>query len=143
VVTIEILGRDLFATFFHHYFSTSTWLLLLVAAVEVDFAAVIEVVEGTCFRLFAVLIASGGRGGFSGGRGGGRGGLGFGGGRGGRGGVDKRGGRGGGRGAPRGGRGGARGGAKVMIEPHRHAGILLIAASSPQVYSLHEARKTC
>lgn len=97
-----------------------------MAAAEADFEAVIEVAGGACFPFVrnAVLIASGGRGGFSGGRGGGRGGLGFGGGRGGRGGVDKRGGRGGGRGAPRGGRGGARGGAKVMIEPHRHAGIL-------------------
>ncbi|KAJ5204715.1 rRNA methyltransferase NOP1 [Penicillium cinerascens] len=79
----------------------------------------------------------GGRGGFGGGdrggRGGGRGGFG---GRGGRGGGDRgRGGRGGGRGAPRGGRGaprggrggaaGARGGAKVIIEPHRHAGVFV------------------
>ncbi|KAI9265835.1 Fibrillarin [Helicostylum pulchrum] len=70
----------------------------------------------------------GGRGGFGGGRGGGRGG--FGGDRGGRGGFG--GGRGaprGGRGAPRGGRGGfgggARGGAKVVVEPHRHAGIFV------------------
>ena len=56
----------------------------------------------------------------------------FGGGRGGRG--DSRGGfrgRGGSRGAPRGGRGarggrgGMRGGAKVMIEPHRFAGIFI------------------
>ncbi|KAI9361499.1 Fibrillarin-domain-containing protein [Pilaira anomala] len=88
----------------------------------------------------------GGRGGFGGGRGGGRGGFGgdrggrggFGGGRGGgRGGFGgDRGGRGGGRGAPRGGRGaprggrggfggGARGGAKVVVEPHRHAGIFV------------------
>ncbi|KAG0158611.1 hypothetical protein PDIDSM_6126 [Penicillium digitatum] len=71
-----------------------------------------------------------------GGRGGGRGG--FGGRGGGRGGFGDRGGRGGGRGAPRGGRGaprggrgaprgggGARGGAKVVIEPHRHAGIFV------------------
>ncbi|CAI7632103.1 hypothetical protein PENPOL_c004G10829 [Penicillium polonicum] len=80
----------------------------------------------------------GGRGGFGdrGGRGGGRGG--FGGRGGGRGGFGDRGGRGGGRGAPRGGRGaprggrgaprgggGARGGAKVVIEPHRHAGIFV------------------
>ncbi|KAI3097157.1 hypothetical protein CBS147338_4898 [Penicillium roqueforti] len=70
-----------------------------------------------------------GRGGFGGDRGGGRGG---------RGGFGDRGGRGGGRGAPRGGRGaprggrgaprgggGARGGAKVVIEPHRHAGIFV------------------
>ncbi|KAI7898224.1 Fibrillarin-domain-containing protein [Cokeromyces recurvatus] len=87
----------------------------------------------------------GGRGGF-GGRGGGRGG--FGGDRGGRGGRGggrggfggdrgrARGGRGasrGGRGGPRGGarggrggaRGGAKGGAKVIIEPHRHAGIFV------------------
>ncbi|GAA5799755.1 fibrillarin [Helicostylum pulchrum] len=71
----------------------------------------------------------GGRGGF-GGRGGGRGG--FGGDRGGRGGFGDRGGRGGsrGRGAPRGGArggfgGGARGGAKVVVEPHRHAGIFV------------------
>ncbi|KAK4512777.1 uncharacterized protein ATC70_003483 [Mucor velutinosus] len=68
----------------------------------------------------------GGRGGFSGGRGGGRGG--FGGDRGGRGGA--RGGRGAprGRGGARGGRGGAggaRGGAKVVVEPHRHAGIFV------------------
>ncbi|KGO62236.1 Fibrillarin [Penicillium expansum] len=80
----------------------------------------------------------GGRGGFGdrGGRGGGRGG--FGGRGGGRGGFGDRGGRGGGRGAPRGGRGaprggrgaprgggGAGGGAKVVIEPHRHAGIFV------------------
>ncbi|KAF7517673.1 hypothetical protein PCG10_001048 [Penicillium crustosum] len=67
----------------------------------------------------------GGRGGF-GGRGGGRGGFGDRGGRGGGRGAP-RGGRGaprGGRGAPRGG-GGARGGAKVVIEPHRHAGIFV------------------
>ncbi|CAO0801496.1 unnamed protein product [Mucor circinelloides] len=68
----------------------------------------------------------GGRGGFGGGRGGGRGG--FGGDRGGRGGA--RGGRGAprGRGGARGGRGGAggaRGGAKVVVEPHRHAGIFV------------------
>jgi hypothetical protein len=49
-----------------------------------------------------ILILSGGRGGFGGGRGGSR----------------------GGRGGARGGRGGARGGARVMVEPHRHAGIL-------------------
>ncbi|GAN05061.1 fibrillarin [Mucor ambiguus] len=72
----------------------------------------------------------GGRGGFGGGRGGGRGGFGggFGGDRGGRGGA--RGGRGAprGRGGARGGRGGAggaRGGAKVVVEPHRHAGIFV------------------
>ncbi|KAJ5954109.1 Fibrillarin [Penicillium viridicatum] len=68
----------------------------------------------------------GGRGGFGGGRGGGRGGFGDRGGRGGGRGAP-RGGRGaprGGRGAPRGG-GGARGGAKVVIEPHRHAGIFV------------------
>ncbi|CAI6336310.1 unnamed protein product [Periconia digitata] len=85
----------------------------------------------------------GGRGGFGGdrgGRGGGRGGFGDRGGRGGgRGGFGDRGGRGGGRGAPRGGprggRGGARGGrggaagarggAKVIVEPHRHAGVFV------------------
>ncbi|KAH8815663.1 fibrillarin [Xylogone sp. PMI_703] len=81
----------------------------------------------------------GGRGGFGGGRGGGdRGGRGggrggFGGGRGGpaRGGRGGGRGGGGGRGAPRGrgGRGGpkggAKGGAKVIIEPHRHAGIFV------------------
>ncbi|KAI8932766.1 Small subunit processome complex component [Plenodomus lindquistii] len=88
----------------------------------------------------------GGRGGFGGGRGGGdRGGRGGftprggarGGARGGgRGGFGDRGGRGGGRGAPRGGRGaprggarggrgGARGGAKVIVEPHRHAGVFV------------------
>ncbi|KAJ5096813.1 small subunit processome complex component [Penicillium angulare] len=85
----------------------------------------------------------GGRGGFGGGdrggRGGGRGGFG------GRGGGDRGrggfGGRGGGRGGPRGGRGGdrgrggrgggrggaqgAKGGAKVIIEPHRHAGVFV------------------
>ncbi|ORX83012.1 Fibrillarin [Basidiobolus meristosporus CBS 931.73] len=66
----------------------------------------------------------GARGGFGGGRGGGRGG--FGGGRGG-----ARGGRGGARGGARGGRGGARGGAgpkggnKVVVEPHRHAGVFI------------------
>lgn len=74
----------------------------------------------------------GGRGGF-GGRGGGRGGFGGdrggrGGARGGRGGFGDRGGR-GGRGGARGGRGGAhggaRGGAKVVIEPHRHAGVFI------------------
>lgn len=70
----------------------------------------------------------GGRGGFGGGRGGGRGG--FGGDRGGRGGArgGARGGRGGvrgGRGGARGGRGGAKGGAKVVIEPHRHAGVFI------------------
>ncbi|RWA07145.1 hypothetical protein EKO27_g7958 [Xylaria grammica] len=81
----------------------------------------------------------GGRGGFGGGRGGGRGG--FGGDRGGRGGS-RGGGRGGfgdrgrggprGRGAPRGGARGGRGGgkpggagAKVVVEPHRHAGIFV------------------
>ncbi|KAI8056694.1 Fibrillarin-domain-containing protein [Syncephalis plumigaleata] len=85
----------------------------------------------------------GGRGGFGGGRGGGRGGArgggrggGFGGGRGGgAGGVQKRGGFGGGRGGDRGGRGGGRGrgaprgggrgGAKVIVEPHRHAGVFV------------------
>ncbi|BFZ53975.1 Small subunit processome complex component [Savitreella phatthalungensis] len=88
----------------------------------------------------------GGRGGFSGGgRGGGRGGFGGGAPGGGRGGFTPRGGRGGlgsrGRGGPpgrggrggggaRGGRGGgrggaAKGGAKVIIEPHRHAGIFI------------------
>ncbi|KAL7272894.1 Small subunit processome complex component [Rhizina undulata] len=77
----------------------------------------------------------GGRGGFGGGRGGGRGGAGAarGGGRGGRGGgrggPPGRGGRGG---APRGGRGGAaggaRGGSKVIIEPHRHAGVFVARA---------------
>ncbi|TPX42510.1 hypothetical protein SeMB42_g04856 [Synchytrium endobioticum] len=89
-----------------------------------------------------------GRGGFRGGRGGGRGGGGGfgGGGRGGApssrgrpglgtrgGGLSKRGGPGGGRGgrgAPRGrggggGRGGARGGAKVVVEPHAHAGVFV------------------
>ncbi|KAI9476855.1 Small subunit processome complex component [Coemansia sp. RSA 989] len=61
----------------------------------------------------------GGRGGGPGGRGGGRGGFG---GRGGaRGGAGGRGGRGG----ARGGRGGAKGGAKVIVEPHRHAGIFV------------------
>ncbi len=74
----------------------------------------------------------GGRGGFGGDRGGrgGRGGFGGrGGSRGGRGGD--RGGRGGdrgGRGGSRGGRGGAsgaRGGAKVVIEPHKHAGVFI------------------
>ncbi|KXJ92823.1 Fibrillarin-domain-containing protein [Microdochium bolleyi] len=68
----------------------------------------------------------GGRGGFGdrGGRGGGRGGFGDRGGRG-RGGFGDRGGR--GRGGPRGGGkpGGARGGAKVVVEPHRHAGVFV------------------
>ncbi|KAF1914770.1 Fibrillarin-domain-containing protein [Ampelomyces quisqualis] len=78
----------------------------------------------------------GGRGGFGGGDRGGRGGFtprgGRGGRGGGRGGFGDRGGRGGGRGAPRGGRGaprggrgGARGGAKVIVEPHRHAGVFV------------------
>lgn len=71
-----------------------------------------------------------GRGGFSGGRGdgGGRGG------RGGRGFSDRgRGGRGRGRGGDRGGRGGRgaggrggmKGGSKVLVEPHRHAGVFI------------------
>ncbi|EJP63900.1 hypothetical protein ACQRIT_006968 [Beauveria bassiana] len=68
----------------------------------------------------------GGRGGFDGGRGGfgGRGGA-RGGGRGGpaRGGA--RGGR-GGRGGARGGAGGQKGGSKVIIEPHRHAGVFVV-----------------
>ncbi|KAI3318177.1 Fibrillarin-domain-containing protein [Xylariaceae sp. AK1471] len=83
----------------------------------------------------------GGRGGFGGGdrggrggRGGSRGGFGDRGGRGGgRGGFGDRGGRGGarGRGAPRGGARGGRGGkpggagARVVVEPHRHAGIFV------------------
>lgn len=58
-----------------------------------------------------------GRGGFGGGRGGGRGGA-----RGGRGGP---GGARGGRGGARGGRGGAKGGSKVVVEPHRHAGVFI------------------
>ena len=57
----------------------------------------------------------GGRGGRGGGRGGSRGGFGA------RGGVMKRGGARGGRG----GRGGMRGGAKVAVEPHRHAGVFI------------------
>ncbi|GMM46298.1 rRNA methyltransferase [Pichia kluyveri] len=71
----------------------------------------------------------GSRGGFGGGRGGSRGGRGgsrggFGGGRGGsRGGA--RGGRGGSRGGRGGAAGGAKGGAKVVIEPHRHAGVFI------------------
>ncbi|BFZ61158.1 Small subunit processome complex component [Saitoella coloradoensis] len=66
----------------------------------------------------------GGRGGF-GGRGGGRGGFG-GGDRGGRGGGRGGfGGRGGGRGGRGGAAGGAKGGAKVVIEPHRHAGVFV------------------
>ncbi|CAN8325924.1 unnamed protein product [Cochlearia groenlandica] len=73
---------------------------------------------------------SGGRGsgGFSGGRGGGRG-RGFGdrGGRGGRGGDRGRGGGRGGRGdrGRGGGRGGMKGGSKVIVEPHRHAGVFI------------------
>ncbi|XP_019642747.1 PREDICTED: rRNA 2'-O-methyltransferase fibrillarin-like [Branchiostoma belcheri] len=71
----------------------------------------------------------GGRGGFSprgggfrgGGRGGGRGGFGD---RGGRGGFRGRG-RGGGRGGRGGGRGGFGGGRKVIVEPHRHAGVFI------------------
>ncbi|KAF1947396.1 Fibrillarin [Clathrospora elynae] len=68
----------------------------------------------------------GGRGGFGdrGGRGGGRGGFGDRGGRGGGRGGDRGRGRGGDRGG-RGGRGGARGGAKVIVEPHRHAGVFV------------------
>ncbi|CAO2652632.1 Nn.00g009150.m01.CDS01 [Neocucurbitaria sp. VM-36] len=68
----------------------------------------------------------GGRGGFGdrGGRGGGRGGFGDRGGRGGGRGAP-RGGRGAPRGGGRGGRGGARGGAKVIVEPHRHAGVFV------------------
>ncbi|KAH9872190.1 Small subunit processome complex component, partial [Plenodomus lingam] len=72
----------------------------------------------------------GGRGGFTprggarGGRGGGRGGFGDRGGRGGGRGAP-RGGRGAPRGGARGGRGGARGGAKVIVEPHRHAGVFV------------------
>eukprot|EP00823_Brevimastigomonas_motovehiculus_P010020 TRINITY_DN997_c0_g1_i1.p1 TRINITY_DN997_c0_g1~~TRINITY_DN997_c0_g1_i1.p1 ORF type:complete len:330 (-),score=76.87 TRINITY_DN997_c0_g1_i1:189-1178(-) len=66
----------------------------------------------------------GGSGGFRGGRGGGRGGS-RGGGRGGsRGGGGGRGGR-GGRGGGRGGRGGMKGGTKMVIEPHRHAGVFI------------------
>ncbi|CCK72527.1 rRNA methyltransferase NOP1 KNAG_0K01645 [Huiozyma naganishii CBS 8797] len=87
----------------------------------------------------------GGRGGFGGGRGGSRGGFGGrgggrggsrggfggrGGGRGGsRGGFGDRGGRGGARGGRGGARGGAaggsRGGAKVVLEPHKHAGVFI------------------
>ncbi|KAF2197726.1 Fibrillarin [Delitschia confertaspora ATCC 74209] len=78
----------------------------------------------------------GGRGGFGGDRGGrggargGRGGFGDRGGRGGRGGGrgaprgGARGGR-GGRGGARGGAGGAKGGQKVIVEPHRHAGVFI------------------
>ena len=75
----------------------------------------------------------GSRGGFRGGRGGaggrgGRGGAARGGSRGGRGGRGgSRGGRGGrgGRGEKAGGKGGAKGGAKVVIEPHKHAGVFI------------------
>ncbi|XP_018447285.1 rRNA 2'-O-methyltransferase fibrillarin 2 [Raphanus sativus] len=70
---------------------------------------------------------SGGRGGSSGGRGRGGGGRGFGdrGGRGGGRGMSRgRGGPGRGRGAP-GGRGGMKGGSKVIVEPHRHAGVFI------------------
>ncbi|XP_025105639.1 rRNA 2'-O-methyltransferase fibrillarin-like isoform X2 [Pomacea canaliculata] len=87
---------------------------------------------------FSPAGGRGGRGGFRGGRGGGdRGGRGgFGGGfgdggsrggfRGGRGGGDRggRGGRGGGRGRGRG-RGGMTGGRKVLVEPHRFAGVFI------------------
>ncbi|KAF8114042.1 hypothetical protein N665_0043s0110 [Sinapis alba] len=70
---------------------------------------------------------SGGRGGSSGGRGRGGGGRGFGdrGGRGGRG-MSRggRGDRGRGRAGP-GGRGGMKGGSKVIVEPHRHAGVFI------------------
>ena len=68
--------------------------------------------------------ARGGRGGARGGSRGGRGGA-RGGSRGGRGGA--RGGRGGARGGKggKGGRGGAKGGAKVVIEPHKHAGVFI------------------
>lgn len=69
---------------------------------------------------FGGASRGGSRGGFGGGRGGSRGG---------RGGAPRGGSRGGRGGAPRGGRGGARGGAKggakVVIEPHRHAGVFI------------------
>ncbi|KAM3504650.1 hypothetical protein MY10362_003428 [Beauveria mimosiformis] len=78
----------------------------------------------------------GGRGGFGRGRGGGRGGFdggrggfgGRGGARGGRGGPARGGARGGrgGRGGARGGAGGQKGGSKVIIEPHRHAGVFVV-----------------
>jgi rRNA 2'-O-methyltransferase fibrillarin len=80
----------------------------------------------------------GGRGGFSGGRGGGRGGRdgGRGGGRG-RGGRDGgRGGR-GGRDGGRGGRGGMSGGAKVAVEPHRHAGIFVARGKEDALVTLN------
>ncbi|XP_028968773.1 rRNA 2'-O-methyltransferase fibrillarin [Galendromus occidentalis] len=70
----------------------------------------------------------GGRGGGGGDRGGGRGGFGGrGGGFGGRGGPGGRGGFGGrgGRGGAAGGRGGFKGGKKVIVEPHRHAGVFI------------------
>ncbi|KAG2319264.1 hypothetical protein Bca52824_012477 [Brassica carinata] len=67
---------------------------------------------------------SGGRGGSSGGRGGGRGFGDRGGGRGGRGMSRGRGDRGRGRGGA-GGRGGMKGGSKVIVEPHRHAGVFI------------------
>jgi rRNA 2'-O-methyltransferase fibrillarin len=78
----------------------------------------------------------GGRGGFSGGRGGGRGGRdggrGGGRGRGGRDGGRGRGGRDGGRG-----RGGMAGGAKVAVEPHRHAGIFVARGKEDALVTLN------
>ncbi|KAI2088232.1 Small subunit processome complex component [Ophidiomyces ophidiicola] len=71
--------------------------------------------DGEARTVYRVETAGGGLG-ARGGRGGGRGG----GGRGGRGGPAR-----GGRGAGRGGKPGARGGAKVIIEPHRHAGVFV------------------
>lgn len=82
----------------------------------------------------------GGRGGFGGGgRGGGRGGRdggrGRGGGRGGRDGGRGRGGRGGRDGGR--GRGGMSGGAKVAIEPHRHAGIFVARGKEDALVTLN------
>lgn len=68
-------------------------------------------------------FGGGGRGGFGGGGRGGGGGF-RGRGAGGRGGGG-RGGRGGGGGRPSGGPGGFKGGKKVIIEPHRHAGVFI------------------
>lgn len=77
----------------------------------------------------------GGGGGFGGGRGGGGGfrGRGGGGGRGG----GFRGGRGGGGGRPSGGPGGFKGGKKVIIEPHRHAGVFIARGKEDALVTLN------
>jgi len=79
-------------------------------------------------------FSGGGRGGFGGGRGGGGGGRGGGGFRGRGGGA--RGGRGGG-GRPSGGPGGFKGGKKVIIEPHRHAGVFIARGKEDALVTLN------